>query len=212
MTEWGPLQALVGEWEAEGGLDTAFSHARNEVIDTPYLEKLTMKPFGPVENGRQSLYGLDYKSAMWRGSEDNPFHTEVGYWLWDEATGEVLRGFVVPRDHRARRRHRRGRCDGVHDARRARRHQLHDRREPVPREEREHDQLRGHDHHQRRQLVVPRDDHAEDDGVPRAVRAHRSQHAATRRLSTERLRDPAPAPYPTRTGSDSSPCSTIESR
>ena len=23
MTEWGPLQALIGEWEAEGGLDTA---------------------------------------------------------------------------------------------------------------------------------------------------------------------------------------------
>ena len=34
---------------------------------------------------------------MWRGDEENPFHTEVGYWLWDGATGEVLRGFVVPR-------------------------------------------------------------------------------------------------------------------
>ena len=97
MTEWGPLQALIGEWEAEGGLDRAFSHERKEVIDTPYLEKLTMKPFGPVANGAQHLYGLDYKTAMWRGSEENPFHTEVGYWLWDEATGEVLRGFVVPR-------------------------------------------------------------------------------------------------------------------
>ena len=34
---------------------------------------------------------------MWRGDEENPFHTEVGYWLWDSATGEVLRAFVVPR-------------------------------------------------------------------------------------------------------------------
>src|SRR5258706_15155749 len=34
---------------------------------------------------------------MWRGDEENPFHTEVGYWLWDASTGEVLRGFVVPR-------------------------------------------------------------------------------------------------------------------
>ncbi|MGZ4690304.1 MAG: heme-binding beta-barrel domain-containing protein [Acidimicrobiia bacterium] len=95
--EWGPLAPLVGEWEGEGGLDTAFSHARNEVLGTPYLEKLTFKPFGPVDNGDQHLYGLDYKSAMWRDNEENPFHTEVGYWLWDGATGEVLRGFVVPR-------------------------------------------------------------------------------------------------------------------
>lgn len=97
MSDWGPLAGLAGEWVGEGGLDTAFSHARGEVVQTPYLEKVTLKPFGPVQNGRQFLYGLDYKSAMWRGSEDNPFHTEVGYWLWDAATGEVVRGFVVPR-------------------------------------------------------------------------------------------------------------------
>ena len=95
--EWGPLGRLVGEWHGEGGLDTAFSHSQDKVLGTPYLEKLTFKPFGPVQNGRQALYGLDYKSAMWRGDEDNPFHTEVGYWLWDGATGEVVRGFVVPR-------------------------------------------------------------------------------------------------------------------
>lgn len=95
--EWGPLAALIGEWQGEGGLDTAFSHAKQQVLDTPYLEKVTMKPFGPVDNGSQHLYGLDYKTAMWRDDEENPFHTEVGYWLWDAATGEVLRGFVVPR-------------------------------------------------------------------------------------------------------------------
>ena len=64
---------------------------------TPYREKVTMKPFGPVDNGSQSLYGLDYKSAMWRGDEENPFHTEVGYWLWDAARGEIYRCIMVPR-------------------------------------------------------------------------------------------------------------------
>jgi len=97
-SEWGPLQALSGEWESDkGGLDTAFSHSEGKVLGTPYLERATFKPFGPVDNGDQHLYGLDYKTAMWRGDEQNPFHTEVGYWLWDAATGEVLRGFVVPR-------------------------------------------------------------------------------------------------------------------
>jgi hypothetical protein len=96
--EWGPLGKLAGEWEGEkGGLDTALSHSKGEVLGTVYTEKCTLKPFGPVDNGSQSLYGLDYKSAMWRGDESNPFHTEVGYWLWDAATGEIMKGFVVPR-------------------------------------------------------------------------------------------------------------------
>lgn len=95
--EWGPLAGLIGEWEGHEGLDVAYSHERGEVIDTAYVEKMTMKPFGPVHNGRQSVFGLDYRTAMWRGSEDAPFHTEVGYWLWDAASGEVMRAFVVPR-------------------------------------------------------------------------------------------------------------------
>jgi hypothetical protein len=95
--EWGPLGALVGDWQGDGGLDSSYHHAEGEVGGTPYLEKVTFKPFGPVDNGRQHLYGLDYKSAMWRNDEENPFHTEVGYWLWDGATGEVLRSFSVPR-------------------------------------------------------------------------------------------------------------------
>ena len=94
-----------------------------------------MKPFGPVDNGQQSLYGLDYKTAMWRDDEENPFHTEVGYWLWDAATNEVMRGFVVPRGITdPRRRHRRGRRQAVLDGRQAGRDErLQHRREHVPR-------------------------------------------------------------------------------
>ena len=62
--EWGPLGPLVGEWQEEGGLDTAYSHSEHTVLATPYLEKLTFKPFGPVQNGRQCLYGLDCKSGI----------------------------------------------------------------------------------------------------------------------------------------------------
>ena len=95
--EWGPLGWLAGEWEGAGGLDTAYSHAVHRVLETPFRERLTFKPFGPVQNGRQVLYGLDYKTAMWRSDEADPFHTELGYWLWDGATGEIVRCFVVPR-------------------------------------------------------------------------------------------------------------------
>ena len=35
--------------------------------------------------------------AAWRPSEESPFHTEIGYWLWDAAAGHVMRCFMVPR-------------------------------------------------------------------------------------------------------------------
>jgi hypothetical protein len=50
-----------------------------------------------VENGAQVLYGLDYRMAAWRGTEDSPFHTEVGYWMWDARDSEVIRCFLIPR-------------------------------------------------------------------------------------------------------------------
>ena len=114
--EWGPLGGLAGEWESDkGGLDTAFSHSEGKVLGTPYLEKVTFKPFGPVDNGNQHLYGLDYKTAMWRNDEDNPFHTEVGYWLWDGGDRRGPPGLRrPPRHHRAGRRRGLGRRHRVH--------------------------------------------------------------------------------------------------
>ncbi|MGH9090149.1 MAG: heme-binding beta-barrel domain-containing protein [Acidimicrobiales bacterium] len=95
--ELGPLEGLQGTWEGADGLDVAYSNERGEVADTPFRERTTFNPFGPVDNGRQVLYGLDYRTAAWRGDEENPFHTEVGYWLWDAAEGQVMRCFMVPR-------------------------------------------------------------------------------------------------------------------
>lgn len=95
--EWGPLANLIGTWEGSDGLDVAFSHGDGRVIETPYRERAEFKPFGPVQNGSQMLMGLDYRTAMWKDNEENPFHTEVGYWLWDADAQVVLRCFVVPR-------------------------------------------------------------------------------------------------------------------
>jgi hypothetical protein len=96
-SEFGPLASLAGTWEGDQGLDVAFLHSKGEVGETPYRERAEFNPFGPVDNGSQSLYGLDYRMSAWRGDEDNPFHTEIGYWLWDGADGQVTRCFMVPR-------------------------------------------------------------------------------------------------------------------
>ncbi len=95
--ELGPLQHLVGSWEGDRGIDVSYHHADKDVVETPYREKTTFASFGPVDNGDQSLFGLDYRMAAWRGDEEDPFHTEVGYWLWDAAALQVMRAFMIPR-------------------------------------------------------------------------------------------------------------------
>ena len=96
---FGPLALLAGDWEGSDGIDFSFHHEEGETGFTPYLEKVQLKPFGPVDNGTQHLYGLDYRMAAWRMTEldQDPFHTEVGYWLYDAEAKVLSRCFMVPR-------------------------------------------------------------------------------------------------------------------
>ena len=93
----GPLAGLAGVWEGSKGLDVSYHNADDEIGDTPYREKVTLAPFGPVDNGHQKLFGLDYRMAAWRGDEEDPFHTEIGYWMWDATRSEIYRCVMVPR-------------------------------------------------------------------------------------------------------------------
>ena len=66
---FGPLAHLAGEWEGSDGMDFSFHHEEEATGFTPYMEKVQLKPFGPVDNGEQHLYGLDYRMAAWRMTE-----------------------------------------------------------------------------------------------------------------------------------------------
>ena len=106
----GPLAPLAGIWEGEKGDDTAPSDDRGTETNK-YRERITLDPFPPVDNHEQWLYGLRYATTAWRLGEDNPFHEELGYWLWDPKEKQVLKCFIVPRGVTViSRRHRRARC------------------------------------------------------------------------------------------------------
>jgi hypothetical protein len=95
--QWGPLAGLVGTWESGfDGLDVSFHNDSGKIAETPFRETTTFIPFGPVENGDRALYGLDYRTGAWRQGEENPFHSEVGYWMWDGANKQVMRCFAFP--------------------------------------------------------------------------------------------------------------------
>ena len=91
----GPLAALAGTWEGDKGIDISRIHSKE--TQTKYREKIIFEPLGPVTNGPQVLYGLRYSMTAWRLGEDDGFHEEVGYWLWDGGNKQVLRCFMVPR-------------------------------------------------------------------------------------------------------------------
>jgi len=91
----GPLAPLAGTWVGDQGIDVAPS--REGPVETPFRERLTLEPVGPVVNGPQVLYGLRYATTAWPIGEDAPFHEEVGYWLWDPSAEQVMRFFMVPR-------------------------------------------------------------------------------------------------------------------
>ena len=67
---------MIGTWEGSEGLDVAYQNATSKVVETPYRERVSFSPFGPVDNVVQVLHGLDYRMAAWRGQEEDPFHTD----------------------------------------------------------------------------------------------------------------------------------------
>ncbi|MDX8401266.1 MAG: heme-binding beta-barrel domain-containing protein [Mariprofundaceae bacterium] len=91
----GPLAPLAGIWEGDAGVDLAPSP--DGPVETRYRERLELAPMGEVANGPQRLQALRYRTTAWPLGEDEPFHEELGYWLWDACRGEVMRCFMVPR-------------------------------------------------------------------------------------------------------------------
>lgn len=91
----GPLAPLAGTWEGDEGLDVA--PTPDGPAESRFREHLVLEPFGPVKNREQHLYALRYSTTAWRLGEDEAFHEELGYWLWDPANRQVIRTFMVPR-------------------------------------------------------------------------------------------------------------------
>lgn len=95
----GPLSPLVGYWEGNTGVDISYRHLDDETTTTSYFEKAWFTPVPTQQNGEQFIEGLKFGMTAWRHGEEamDPFHDEVGYLLWDEANGQVMRCNVFGR-------------------------------------------------------------------------------------------------------------------
>jgi hypothetical protein len=90
----GPLTPLAGTWEGRG-MDTHPVAEGTE--DEPYRERIVFEPIDPQPNGPQLLYGLRYHVHVNKLDEPLTFHDQIGYWLWEPATGTILQSLAIPR-------------------------------------------------------------------------------------------------------------------
>jgi hypothetical protein len=99
LANLGPLRAMAGVWEGRKGVDL------NPKADGPerreFMERIELQPIDPQANGPQLFYGLRYHIHINTAEEDAAFHDQVGYWLWEPATGLVLQTVAIPRGQAA---------------------------------------------------------------------------------------------------------------
>ncbi|MEH6589468.1 MAG: heme-binding beta-barrel domain-containing protein [Halioglobus sp.] len=93
---YGPLAALIGVWQGDKGVDRAPEPDGEE--RNPYYETLIFEAAGDVTNAEeQTLAVVHYKQVVSRKSNDEVFHHQVGYWLWDSADDTLVETFTIPR-------------------------------------------------------------------------------------------------------------------
>lgn len=99
LANLGPLRRLAGVWEGLKGVDLNPKAEGPERRD--FLERIELQPIDPQANGPQLLYGLRYHIHIVASDEDATFHDQIGYWLYEPATGLILQSLTIPRGQAA---------------------------------------------------------------------------------------------------------------
>lgn len=95
LANLGPLGALAGTWSGTAGVDEHPVAGGSET--EPMVERYDAQPIDGQTNGPQLLYGLRYATRLVRPGEVAMFHEQVGFWLWEPATGTVMLTAGIPR-------------------------------------------------------------------------------------------------------------------
>jgi len=95
LANLGPLAPMAGIWTGSRGLDTAPKEDGPE--KQAYIEHMELQPIDAQTNGPQLFYGLRYHTRIVKPNDPETFHDQVGYWLWEPATGIVTQTLSIPR-------------------------------------------------------------------------------------------------------------------
>ena len=99
LANLGPLRAMAGIWQGTRVLDV--KPKAEGPKKQAYVERIELQPIDPQTNGPQLLYGLRYHTHVTKPDQVKTYHDQVGYWLWEPATGTVIHTLTIPRGQTA---------------------------------------------------------------------------------------------------------------
>ncbi|MBN8753234.1 MULTISPECIES: FABP family protein [Variovorax] len=95
LANLGPLTGLAGLWIGTSGHDVSPKLEGPEA--ETFIEHAEFQPIDAQTNGPQIFYGLRYHLRIVKPDDVETFHDQVGYWLWEPATGALVQTLSIPR-------------------------------------------------------------------------------------------------------------------
>ena len=99
LANLGPLTGMAGIWTGARGLDVSPKPDGPE--KQAFIEHYELQPIDAQTNGPQLFYGLRYHTRIVKPDDVETFHDQVGYWLWEPATGALILTLSIPRGQTA---------------------------------------------------------------------------------------------------------------
>jgi len=99
LANLGPLTPMAGLWTSADGMDV--NPKADGPEHQPFVEHYELQPIDAQTNGPQIFYGLRYHTHIVKPDDPETFHDQVGYWLWEPATGAILLTLSIPRGQTA---------------------------------------------------------------------------------------------------------------
>ncbi len=94
--DYGPLAGLIGTWTGDKGMDIAPDPEGKE--ENPYYETIVFEGIGYATNAeKQQLAAIRYLQVVRRKADDQVFHDQTGYWMWDAERDIVMQSLAIPR-------------------------------------------------------------------------------------------------------------------
>ena len=93
LANLGPLAPLAGVWQGERGLDV--KPKAEGPKKQAFVERIELQPIDPQTNGPQLFYGLRYHTHVVKPGQVKTYHDQVGYWLWEPASGTLIQTLTL---------------------------------------------------------------------------------------------------------------------